>query len=56
MLYHKLVLYEDTMQPSPKRPVVRETYNEIVFIEPAQEMIEMLPEHLQSDEYQNEVS
>ena len=36
-----LILFDD-MQPSPKRPIVTEDYNELVFIEPSASMFNLL--------------
>lgn len=36
-----LILFDD-MQPSPKRPIVNEDYNELVFVEPSAHMFNLL--------------
>ena len=37
-----LVLYDDLMPASAKRPVIREEYNELVFVEPTPKMMHLL--------------
>ena len=34
-----LILFEDNLAPSAKRPVIAEDYNELVFVEPSQTML-----------------
>ena len=44
ILEKELWLYEDDLPPSAKRPIVKEDYNELVFLDPSPNMLALLTE------------
>ena len=45
-LYHRLKLYDDTGAANPKKPVVHEVYDEVVFWQPTESFFNRMATHV----------